>query len=441
MSTDQRFEFPHLDITVGISGRPWNNEGPAFSFATLYTDTSTPFLSKDSLLATHTAYYKEQSTNRFFRLVKPLPGNGENRVSLDSERDYTWVNSSEKIVECYDDTDVWKIYISPGYYLLGSVNDTYTVTGVYSKPLIATEGHANCTFEHKANGDVIVNGIYQSTNPQRYAFNENLLYQSETDTVMRWRWAEEYKNDYCACINHVGGTLNDNKSEGNTGNCLVEGTQILLGDGTYTNVENIKAGDEVAIINHETGELDVAPITFNDFEPLDTYDVVKLNFSNGEEIELVYEHGFFDLDRNEYVYIRENNYQDYIGHRFYTNTEKGYATLLSGSVEKQYTRLYSPVSYFHCNYFTGSLLSMPGGITGLFNIFDIEDNSLKYDQVKKQADIEEFGLFTYEDFKDYATEEMFSAFPTKYFKVAIGKGLITMEHIMYLIERYACKCN
>ena len=50
--------------------------------------------------------------------------------------------------------------------------------------------------------------------------------------------------------------------------------------------------------------------------------------------------------------------------------------------------------------------------------------------------IEEYGLYTYEDFADYISEEVFNAFPFKYFKVAIEKGEYTWEELMFLISEY-----
>ena len=51
-------------------------------------------------------------------------------------------------------------------------------------------------------------------------------------------------------------------------------------------------------------------------------------------------------------------------------------------------------------------------------------------------DIETYGLYTYEDFADYVSEEVFNAFPFKYFKVAVGKGEFTFEELLVLIEFY-----
>ena len=52
------------------------------------------------------------------------------------------------------------------------------------------------------------------------------------------------------------------------------------------------------------------------------------------------------------------------------------------------------------------------------------------------ADIEKYGLFTYDDWKDYATEEQFAAFNGEYLKVAIGKGLVTVEELIGYINRF-----
>ena len=46
------------------------------------------------------------------------------------------------------------------------------------------------------------------------------------------------------------------------------------------------------------------------------------------------------------------------------------------------------------------MLSMPGGISGLFNIFEVDAETLKYDEIAMQSDIEQFGLYTYDEFND-----------------------------------------
>jgi len=71
----------------------------------------------------------------------------------------------------------------------------------------------------------------------------------------------------------------------------------------------------------------------------------------------------------------------------------------------------------------------------LFNYFDVGE-SMEFDEAKMQADIEEYGLYTYEDFADYLTRNHFEAFNVQYFKIPVGKGEYTYEGILDLIAEY-----
>ena len=56
-----------------------------------------------------------------------------------------------------------------------------------------------------------------------------------------------------------------------------------------------------------------------------------------------------------------------------------------------------------------------------------------------QADIAQYGLYTYEEFAQLfpVSEEVFEAFNGQYLKVAMGKGLIDADRLEELIGRYA----
>ena len=123
--------------------------------------------------------------------------------------------------------------------------------------------------------------------------------------------------------------------------------------------------------------------------------------------------------------------------RFYSDGNN-IVTLNRAYITTQYTEVYSPVTAYHLNYFTEDILSMPGGIEGLFNIFEYDDD-LKYNEELMKQDIEKYGLYTYDDFKDYCSYEFYQAFPAEYLKVAVGKGYITFDEIIYLINRYKNK--
>lgn len=227
------------------------------------------------------------------------------------------------------------------------------------------------------------------------------------------------------------------------GSCITEDTLVMLEDGSYKKAIDIRAGDMLMTINHETGKFEAAPVVFNDDydKEASNYNVVTLEFSNGKSVEIIYEHGFFDLDTMKYEYITENNYNSFIGHRFVTTDyvngtlTKGEATLVNAYVSKQHIRICSPVTYKNLNIITEGMLSMPGGISGIFNIFEYDDD-LSYNAEKKQQDIETYGLFDYSHFEDRIPYEFYEAFNGQYLKVAIGKGILTEEMIDYYINRY-----
>ena len=227
--------------------------------------------------------------------------------------------------------------------------------------------------------------------------------------------------------------------------CIVAGTLITLADGSQVPVEQLTGNEMLLVWNMQTGQFDSAPILFIDSDPTMTYRVIHLSFSDGSTVEVIYEHGFWDCDLNQYVYLDENAAQ-YIGHWFNKQivTDEGtlttYAVQLTGvSITNKVTTAYSPVTYGHLCYYVNGMLSVPGGIEGLFNIFEVDAETMKYDEAQMQADIAQYGLFTYEEFAELfpVSEEVFEAFNGQYLKVAMGKGLIDAEGLQTLIERYA----
>lgn len=216
--------------------------------------------------------------------------------------------------------------------------------------------------------------------------------------------------------------------------CLVEGTMITMADGSEKPIEQIVKGDLLKVFNHEDGSYDIAPVIFNDSDEINNYIIINLEFSNNKTIKVVSEHGFFDLDLMRYVYIDQYNYKEFIGHRYYCENNT-IVKLNNAYLTTEETKVYSPVTEYHLNYFTEGVLSMPGGVTGIFNIFEYDDN-LQYDQELMKQDIETYGLLTYEDFAELIPYEVYRMFPAQYFGVAIGKGILTWDMLESYIDRY-----
>ncbi len=218
--------------------------------------------------------------------------------------------------------------------------------------------------------------------------------------------------------------------------CIAAGSLITLADGRQVTVESLTGNEELLVWNLYTGMYDTAPILFIDSDPSGLYEVIKLYFSDGTQVKVISEHGFWDYNLNEYVYLGVNAYE-YIGHWFNKGETK--VQLTDVEIMEEYTTPYSPVTYGHLCYFVDGMLSMPGGIDGLFNIFAVDAETMKYDESAMAADIERYGLFTYEEFAELVpvSEEVFNAFNGLYLKVAIGKGLIDTDRLLSLAQRYA----
>lgn len=220
--------------------------------------------------------------------------------------------------------------------------------------------------------------------------------------------------------------------------CISAGTLITLSDGTQKTVEEITLEDSLLVYDHYKGEYVASNIIFIENDGEKEYNVINLEFSNGTTTRLIYEHAYFDLDLNRYVYITEANYDEYIGHRFAVTDGDDIAetTLVNSYLTTEVTGCYSLVTEYHYNFFVDGLFSIPGGIDGLFNIFEYGED-LAFDSEKMQEDIDTYGLFTYEDFADYVTEDIYKVFNAKYFKVAMGKGMLTEEELLSLINQYS----
>lgn len=225
------------------------------------------------------------------------------------------------------------------------------------------------------------------------------------------------------------------------GGCYAKGTMITVADGTQKAVEDIKVGDSVLVFNHLTGELDVSPISYVFHDGEKEYEVLKLQFDDAADVEVLFEHGFFDVDSKEYVLINPENAKDFVGHRFYRVTAKNGAydkeivTLTDYQVYTSQTECYAVVTAGHINSFANGMLSVTDDIKGLYNIFAL-DEDMKYDAQKMEEDIQKYGLFSYEDWKDFVSEEEFAAFNGAFLKVSIGKGLVTQDEIVGYIDKF-----
>ena len=107
-------------------------------------------------------------------------------------------------------------------------------------------------------------------------------------------------NNGLVTINPVTGDIQIKATATAVETCLVEGTKILLADGTYKNIENIQYTDLLKVYNHVTGETtEIYPLWIERLGKSDYYR--KLTFSDGTTLKTSGKHGVFDVDQRKYI--------------------------------------------------------------------------------------------------------------------------------------------
>lgn len=276
-----------------------------------------------------------------------------------------------------------------------------------------------------------INGYtYNYTDRNCYLYTPDERYTTEKSFKI-----EPYNSEY----KHFSYTLYYKQNE-----CLAEGSLITLADGSQVPVEQLTGNELLLVWNLKTGSFDTAPILFIDHDARKNYEVINLQFSDGTTVKVISEHAFWDFDLNKYVFLRKDAAQ-YIGHAFnkQITDNKGNliwtkVQLINVEVREEYTSSWSPVTYGHLCYYVNGMLSMPGATQGLINIFDVNQETMQYEQETFQTDIDKYGLYSYEEFDEIykVSEKVFFAINGEYLKISIGKGLITREIIELLIRRY-----
>lgn len=262
--------------------------------------------------------------------------------------------------------------------------------------------------------------------------DKHFSYQSGSTTIK-----ENGKTEYSFTMPNADVTLTVHS---NKKGCFTPDTLITLADGSMIPVEELCVGDEVLVFDHVTGEISTSPVAYIAIDKAEKWETISLDFEGGVTVDVISEHGFFDLTTGGYVMINAENVSEYVGHTFAgmagaDGGTLGALKLVGYEFGEAGSEAYSVVTAKDLNHFANGMLVFSDGIDGFYNIFEYGEG-MKYDEEAMAADIERYGLYTYEDWSDYLTYEQFLAYNLQYLKVSVGKGLITEEGIIALIDRF-----
>lgn len=224
--------------------------------------------------------------------------------------------------------------------------------------------------------------------------------------------------------------------------CLAPGTLITMADGSTKAVEDIEAGDELLVWDMVRGAFDHSPVLFVEHDEESKKEVICLEFSDGTEIDFIFEHGFFDITAGKFVYLHNlKEAKTCIGHYFlkydYDTKKHVKVKVVKAFSEIRTTTTHSPCTTRHLCLYANGLLTMPGNTAPFTNTFKISRKTHSYDPNDMIKCLRKYGYFTAKDFAAYLPAEMFYAFQGEFLKVKIEKGETSMEEILALIRRYA----
>lgn len=249
-------------------------------------------------------------------------------------------------------------------------------------------------------------------------------------------------SDGCKCsgcgadngCNHEPGGSEEDDGPG----CVATGTKITLADGSTKNVEDLTSDDKLLAFDHETGKYVEADILANVYLGDEFRYVMNLQFADGNSLKLIDHHDLFDVTANEYVLVTNDNLSDFVGHEFAMQNEDGIAVVVLeyAFLSYEYVGAYSIITDYYMNCFTNGFFSNTPGAEYNVNAFEFDTN-LQYNPEKMEEDIEKYGLYTYEQCSEYMDERTFNSMPFRYFKVSVGKGIVTEKEFEMMLESYS----
>ena len=228
--------------------------------------------------------------------------------------------------------------------------------------------------------------------------------------------------------------------------CVTPDTLVTLADGTQRRIDELTYDDLVLVWNFYTGTYDIARPAALVNHGYSNCEIIKLTFSDGSILKFIGVHGAFSKDYNRFIDISADNCYDYVGTTFLKYTEDGFAeiTLVDCDVYTEYTESWTIVTEKHYNAILNGVFTANPSVCAAFpnadvpqlepyEAFELGEN-MQYDSAKMQADIEKYGLYTYEEFKDYISYEKFVAWDIATLKVVVGKGYATYEGVINYIN-------
>ena len=206
-----------------------------------------------------------------------------------------------------------------------------------------------------------------------------------------------------------------------TWSCLAEGTQILLANGKYKNIEDVNYKDLLSVWSYDTGKIDYEyPIWIEKKEENNKY---QLNlFSDGTTLKTIGFHGLFSVDLNRFVSV-DNPEEFHVGTRIYKveNNKLEEVTVTNIEIVEEPINYYHVVSNRYYNIIANDLLTTDGTVV-LSNLYGFDKN-VTWPAIKDVLLSDKNNLYRYEELQDALPKYMFIGMRAEEGKILSNYGL------------------
>ena len=218
--------------------------------------------------------------------------------------------------------------------------------------------------------------------------------------------------------------------------CLAEGTQILLANGQYKNIEDVRYTDLLAVWSYDTGEVDYEyPIWIEKRNIARRY---QLNtFNDGSTLKTIGYHGLFSVDDNEFISV-----DDPEKFKIGTTVYKVEGQVLQKVSVTDIQMIEEAIPYYHVvssryyNIIANDFLTTDGTVI-LSNLYGFGPN-VTWPELKNTLLQDKNNLYPYSDLKDVLPHYMFIGMRAEEGKVLQNYGL-TLEMFKYYLKENQSK--
>lgn len=160
--------------------------------------------------------------------------------------------------------------------------------------------------------------------------------------------------------------------------CLIEGTKVLLANGTYKKVEDLEYHDLMLVVDHITGKFSYAyPVWIE--EGIDNDRYIKITFDDGTVLNTAISgHSVFDVDENKYRNVQDDSFKE--GSRVYkldTEARKlKIITVVKKEIIHKHVKYHNVITVGFYNFFAEDILGQET-FANATNVYGF-GNNLKY---------------------------------------------------------------